>query len=187
MGFTVLSFALAPHLGQDFFPSVDGGQIKMHVRAQTGTRIELPQYPGRKFDATRVTTSNAMSATSRSMQVELQADNSDGKLLGNTYCEHGARTSHGLDAGQPGCANRGSWRWQQGGAQVRPTRPRFRRQLRGNGRPGSAGSSGRQPARAIANGRYASAGDPDTAVDFDTARVAAGADPKEFPNGRPDG
>ena len=26
--------------GQDFFPSVDGGQIKMHVRAQTGTRIE---------------------------------------------------------------------------------------------------------------------------------------------------
>jgi multidrug efflux pump subunit AcrB len=40
MGFTFLSFALAPHLGQDFFPSVDGGQIKLHVRAQTGTRIE---------------------------------------------------------------------------------------------------------------------------------------------------
>jgi multidrug efflux pump subunit AcrB len=40
IGFTVLSFALAPYLGQDFFPSVDGGQIKMHVRAQTGTRIE---------------------------------------------------------------------------------------------------------------------------------------------------
>jgi multidrug efflux pump subunit AcrB len=29
-----------PGLGQDFFPSVDGGQIKLHVRAQTGTRIE---------------------------------------------------------------------------------------------------------------------------------------------------
>jgi multidrug efflux pump subunit AcrB len=40
MGFTLLSFGLAPQLGQDFFPSVDGGQIKMHVRAQTGTRIE---------------------------------------------------------------------------------------------------------------------------------------------------
>src|ERR1700704_3253006 len=40
IGFTVLSFGLAPYLGQDFFPSVDGGQIKMHVRAQTGTRIE---------------------------------------------------------------------------------------------------------------------------------------------------
>jgi multidrug efflux pump subunit AcrB len=34
------SFALAPFLGEDFFPAVDGGQIKMHVRAQTGTRIE---------------------------------------------------------------------------------------------------------------------------------------------------
>jgi multidrug efflux pump subunit AcrB len=40
MGLTLLSFALAPYLGQDFFPSVDGGQIKVHVRAQTGTRIE---------------------------------------------------------------------------------------------------------------------------------------------------
>ena len=40
IGFTLLSFALAPYLGQDFFPSVDGGQIKIHVRAQTGTRIE---------------------------------------------------------------------------------------------------------------------------------------------------
>jgi multidrug efflux pump subunit AcrB len=30
----------APYLGQDFFPAVDGGQIKLHVRAQTGTRIE---------------------------------------------------------------------------------------------------------------------------------------------------
>jgi multidrug efflux pump subunit AcrB len=40
MGFTALSFALAPSLGQDFFPYVDGGQIALHVRAQTGTRIE---------------------------------------------------------------------------------------------------------------------------------------------------
>jgi multidrug efflux pump subunit AcrB len=40
MGFTLLSFALAPYLGQDFFPSVDGGQVKIHLRAQTGTRIE---------------------------------------------------------------------------------------------------------------------------------------------------
>src|SRR3954470_19883407 len=37
---TALSFALVPYLGQDFFPSVDSGQIKLHVRAPTGTRIE---------------------------------------------------------------------------------------------------------------------------------------------------
>jgi multidrug efflux pump subunit AcrB len=29
-----------PWLGQDFFPAVDSGQFKLHVRAQTGTRIE---------------------------------------------------------------------------------------------------------------------------------------------------
>jgi multidrug efflux pump subunit AcrB len=31
---------LVPFLGQDFFPAVDSGQFKIHVRARTGTRIE---------------------------------------------------------------------------------------------------------------------------------------------------
>jgi multidrug efflux pump subunit AcrB len=31
---------LTPPLGQDFFPNVDAGQFKIHVRARTGTRIE---------------------------------------------------------------------------------------------------------------------------------------------------
>jgi multidrug efflux pump subunit AcrB len=34
------SFALIPWLGEDFFPAVDAGQIKLHVRAPTATRIE---------------------------------------------------------------------------------------------------------------------------------------------------
>jgi multidrug efflux pump subunit AcrB len=39
--FTLGSFALLyPWLGQDFFPSVDAGSFKLHVRAPTGTRIE---------------------------------------------------------------------------------------------------------------------------------------------------
>lgn len=38
--FSLLSFGLAPYLGQDFFPTVDGGQIKLHIRAPTGTRLE---------------------------------------------------------------------------------------------------------------------------------------------------
>ena len=41
VAFWIGSFALLyPWLGQDFFPSVDGGQFKLHVRAHTGTRIE---------------------------------------------------------------------------------------------------------------------------------------------------
>jgi multidrug efflux pump subunit AcrB len=34
------SLSLIPFLGQDFFPSVDAGQFKLHIRAKTGTRIE---------------------------------------------------------------------------------------------------------------------------------------------------
>ncbi len=40
MGFVVISFLLVPWLGENFFPVVDAGQIKLHIRAQTGTRIE---------------------------------------------------------------------------------------------------------------------------------------------------
>ena len=35
-----LSFLLVPFLGRDFFPAVDGGQILMHARVPTGTRVE---------------------------------------------------------------------------------------------------------------------------------------------------
>ncbi len=35
-----LSFALLPLVGEDFFPSVDSGEFKLHMRAPTGTRIE---------------------------------------------------------------------------------------------------------------------------------------------------
>ncbi len=40
LGFSLLSCALFPFLGRDFFPSVDAGQIRLHMRAPTGTRIE---------------------------------------------------------------------------------------------------------------------------------------------------
>jgi multidrug efflux pump subunit AcrB len=38
--FAVGSLGLTPFLGQDFFPAVDSGSFKIHVRARTGTRIE---------------------------------------------------------------------------------------------------------------------------------------------------
>jgi multidrug efflux pump subunit AcrB len=34
------SLGLAPFLGQDFFPAIDAGAIRMHMRAPTGARIE---------------------------------------------------------------------------------------------------------------------------------------------------
>jgi multidrug efflux pump subunit AcrB len=40
LGFIAVSFLLAPFLGRNFFPQVDGGQIQLHVRAPVGMRIE---------------------------------------------------------------------------------------------------------------------------------------------------
>ncbi|MFT3904827.1 MAG: efflux RND transporter permease subunit [Steroidobacteraceae bacterium] len=40
IGCVVLSFGLLPFLGRNFFPSVDSGEILMHVRAPIGTRVE---------------------------------------------------------------------------------------------------------------------------------------------------
>ncbi len=40
LAFCVLSCALVLTIGRDFFPSVDSGQIRLHMRAPTGTRIE---------------------------------------------------------------------------------------------------------------------------------------------------
>jgi multidrug efflux pump subunit AcrB len=43
---------LEPWLGQDFFPAVDAGQFKIHVRAHTGTRIEETAALCDRIDAT---------------------------------------------------------------------------------------------------------------------------------------
>jgi RND family efflux transporter MFP subunit len=82
--------------GLELFQVSDLSHVRIYVQvpqaysanlaAGLKATFDMPQYPGQKFDATLVTTSNAMNATSRSMLVELQADNSDGKLLSDTYC-----------------------------------------------------------------------------------------------------
>ncbi len=40
LAFCVMSVCLVFFLGRDFFPSVDAGQIRLHMRARTGLRIE---------------------------------------------------------------------------------------------------------------------------------------------------
>jgi multidrug efflux pump subunit AcrB len=46
LAFVAVSFMLFPLVGRDFFPSVDAGLIKLHVRGRPGTRIEETE---RKF------------------------------------------------------------------------------------------------------------------------------------------
>src|SRR5216684_4491838 len=40
LGFCIATWLLVPFLGQNFFPAVDAGTFRLHVRAPTGTRIE---------------------------------------------------------------------------------------------------------------------------------------------------
>jgi multidrug efflux pump subunit AcrB len=48
----VVSFGLLPWVGQDFFPAVDSGQFKLHIRAPTGTRIEQTAVIADQVDQT---------------------------------------------------------------------------------------------------------------------------------------
>jgi multidrug efflux pump subunit AcrB len=41
---SLCSLGLAPFLGQDFFPQVDAGEFRLHVRAPAGTRIEETEH-----------------------------------------------------------------------------------------------------------------------------------------------
>jgi RND family efflux transporter MFP subunit len=82
--------------GQPLFEVSDLHRVRIYVqvpqaftadlRPGSNATFEMPQYPGQKFDAILIATSNAMNETSRSMLVELQADNPDSKLFGGTYC-----------------------------------------------------------------------------------------------------
>jgi multidrug efflux pump subunit AcrB len=47
----VVSLALFPFLGRDFFPQVDAGEMRLHVRAPPGTRIETTQQDFAQVEA----------------------------------------------------------------------------------------------------------------------------------------
>jgi multidrug efflux pump subunit AcrB len=40
LAFALASLVLYPFVGRDFFPTVDAGQLRLHVRCPPGTRIE---------------------------------------------------------------------------------------------------------------------------------------------------
>ncbi|WP_189042767.1 efflux RND transporter periplasmic adaptor subunit [Aliidongia dinghuensis] len=83
--------------GQELFEIADLHKVRIYVQVPQAFTAELhpglkakfvlPENPGQPYDATLVTTSNAVDSGSRSMLVELQADNPDGRLAAGTYCE----------------------------------------------------------------------------------------------------
>jgi RND family efflux transporter MFP subunit len=87
----------AGNAGQELFEVSDLSRVRIYVQVpqaftaavQPGLKatFEVPQYPGQQFDASVVTMSHAMDPNSRTMLVELQADNADGKLFADAYCQ----------------------------------------------------------------------------------------------------
>lgn len=40
IGFYIFSLSIIPFIGRDYFPVIDGGQLRLHVNAKPGTRVE---------------------------------------------------------------------------------------------------------------------------------------------------
>ena len=83
--------------GQELFEVADLHRLRLYVQAPQALSAKLapgqvatftvPQFPGRLFPATVIAASHMMDANSRTMQVELQADNPGGVLAAGSYCE----------------------------------------------------------------------------------------------------
>jgi RND family efflux transporter MFP subunit len=83
--------------GQALFEVSDLHRVRIYVQVPQAysagltsgltATFEMPQYPGQQFEAALVTTSHALDPNSRSMQVELQVDNPDGKFAQGAYCQ----------------------------------------------------------------------------------------------------
>lgn len=82
--------------GQPLFEVSDLHRIRIYVQVPQSfsaglvpgmqATFEMPQYPGKQFDATLSHISKSINASSHTMQVELQADNSAGQFFGGSYC-----------------------------------------------------------------------------------------------------
>ena len=87
----------AGNAGQQLFEVSDLHKVRIYVQVPQAfsaslapglkATFEMPQSPGQQFEASVVTMSNAMNANSRSMLVELQADNAAGKFFAGAYCQ----------------------------------------------------------------------------------------------------
>ena len=83
--------------GAPLFEVSDLHRVRIYVRVPQAltayvhpgqkATFDMPQYPDKAFEATVVTMSNALDTASRSMLVELQTDNTEGKFAAGAYCQ----------------------------------------------------------------------------------------------------
>jgi RND family efflux transporter MFP subunit len=83
--------------GQALFEVSDLHRVRIFVRVPQAysaqvrpgqqATFQMPQYPGQQYKAAVVSISHALDAASRSMLIELQADNADGNLFAGAYSQ----------------------------------------------------------------------------------------------------
>lgn len=88
--FYCLSFCLLPTIGEDFFPAIDAGQLRLHVCARPGTRIEQTE---RIFHAVE----DAMRKLIPANEIELVTDNIGMPVSGVNYAFSDSQTVSAAD------------------------------------------------------------------------------------------
>lgn len=51
LSFYAVSFCLLPFIGEDFFPAIDAGQLRLHICARPGTRVEETERIFKRIEA----------------------------------------------------------------------------------------------------------------------------------------
>ncbi|MBX9567502.1 MAG: efflux RND transporter permease subunit [Candidatus Obscuribacterales bacterium] len=83
--FYVFSLSLIPIIGRDYFPTIDGGQLRLHVCAAPGTRVEETERIFKKVEA-------AIKETLPKGEIELVVDNIGLPVSGINYALSDSQT-----------------------------------------------------------------------------------------------
>jgi multidrug efflux pump subunit AcrB len=85
LGFYAVSFFLLPHIGEDYFPYIDAGQIRLHVNAKPGTRVEETERIFHKVE-------NAIRKIIPADEIEIITDNIGMPVSGVNYAFSDSQT-----------------------------------------------------------------------------------------------
>jgi multidrug efflux pump subunit AcrB len=85
LGFYVLSFCLLPQIGEDFFPPIDAGQLRLHLNARPGTRVEETERIFKRVE-------RAIKTIIPPREIELMTDNIGIPVSGVNYAFSDSQT-----------------------------------------------------------------------------------------------
>lgn len=85
LGLYALSFCLLPVIGEDFFPAIDAGQLRLHVNARPGTRVEETERVFKKIE-------RSIERLIPAGEIELMTDNIGVAVSGVNYAFSDSQT-----------------------------------------------------------------------------------------------